>query len=66
MFQEVTLHQHYGLGECNTNLMIHHYTRSWVELPDGVDTEDLNDFIDGNEPMTENLLHQLSGMCKNA
>ena len=41
--------------------MIHHYEKSWYVPPDGVSTKDQNDFMDGNEPMTENLLSQLTG-----
>ena len=66
MLQELTLYQQYELGEWNTNLMNHHLTKSWCVLPEGVDAEHLTDFIDGNEPMIENLLSQLTGMCTNA
>ena len=65
MFQVLTLHQQYGLGECK-NLMIHHYEKSWYLPPDGVDAEHLIDFIDSNEPLTEDILIKLTGMCTNA
>lgn len=66
MLQELTLYQQYELGDWNTNLMNHHFTKSWCVLPDEVDAEHLTDFIDGNEPMIENLLSQLTGTCTNA